>query len=728
MNKASFDSFLISALKKHYWIALTTFISVVGASAVYLAFAPSRYKTSAKLIVGEQEISIFNLGRQLVDKSIKTPGRIADPVASQAELVTTKRVLQRALKNFQLNTEISKPELPLIRDFKKEIDVEIVPATNVLKLIYHDSDPKVAADLLNSVAESVVEENLEGQRLQASALRTFLEAKIIEQQAKLQQAEAAESKYRQAQGQINFEEQTKSLVSSLSELENEERMLQAQLQATNIEDDLLKQTTGIDNFDQASQAIRLGQDEEVQQLQNQLKELEETISNRRSYLTDQAPELQALVEERDRLRASYEQKLAASFPAEHTSSSNNLTSNPDNLDLISQYISGQIENKALESRLKTVQVELKNLRNRVAQTPANQKPLAELVRKKEQAEASLKLMQSKLEEAEIAETRPTNTTRILDSASVNTIPVFPKPAAVLLISSTAGILLALVIVSSLEILKLEDLENSSYSYINSKENLPLPVLGVMPELTPTKSNSYLDEFLDNSALVEPYRALLKKLESSARDKISHINQSGKIIVVSSIVSEDDKLSTILHLSSVAAMLSRRTLIIDADLSRPMQHKFLGVPASPGLTEVLTNSLSFLSAVQSTTIKNLSVLTSGQFHSRPAALIESESMNILLEKAAEYYDLVIVNAPAVSISADATALSQITDGLVMVVHPNTTSKKEILEVISKVENSNATTLGIIIDEATNIPKKILGQNGTKNRRLKEFQEINNSKIC
>lgn len=716
MSKASFDSFLILALKKHYWIALATFISVIGASAVYLAVTPSRYKTSAKLIVGEQEISVSDLEQQLAEKNIISPSKSADPVATQAELVETQKVLQRALKNFQQDTKIPDEDLPNIRDFKKAIDVEILPATNILRLVYRDSDPKIAAELLNSVAQSVVEENIETKRLQASTLRTFLEAKIAEQQVKLQQAELAETEYRQAQGQVNLEEQTKSLVNSLSELENEERSLLAQLRATTIQDDLLSQATGVDNFDQASQAIRIAKDEELQKLQNQLKELEEVIANRRSYLTDKAPELQTLLEERDNLRASLEQKLSSTFPAERTfvsNSTDNATSNPYDLDLISKYVSGQIENKALESRLETVRAELNDLRSRVAQIPVYQKPLAELVRRREKTEASLELLQTKLEEARIAESRPTSTTRIVDLAAINTIPVFPKTGAVLVISTTAGIFLAIASVLLLEMLN-RRLDDS----LEAEATFSLPTLGVLPKLPSAvvDDSSYLEKFLDNPVLVEPYRALLKTLESSSNKTNPFAERKTPTIVFSSVVPGEEKSSAILHLAAVAAMLSRRTLIIDADWHQPMQHQLLDVPSYPGLTEVLKDPSNFMSVVQSTKIKNLSVLTYGRFNSRPAEAIESESMKVLLEKSANYYDLVIVDASPASICADASTLSKVTDGIALVVRPNFISKKIILNAISKIKQSDASLLGVVINEAADRQDTITYLNG-KNKQDK-----------
>ncbi len=121
MNKSPFNQSLTSVLKKHYSIALLTFISTIGASVLYLNITPSRYKTSAKLIVGEQEVNVSNLGQQLTEKNIKTPGKIADPVATQAELVKTKNVLQRALSNFQQDTGMPNSELPDIEPLKRQL-------------------------------------------------------------------------------------------------------------------------------------------------------------------------------------------------------------------------------------------------------------------------------------------------------------------------------------------------------------------------------------------------------------------------------------------------------------------------------------------------------------------------------------------------------------------------------------------------------------------------------
>ncbi|MHC5721373.1 MAG: tyrosine-protein kinase family protein, partial [Nostoc sp.] len=63
------------------------------------------------------------------------------------------------------------------------------------------------------------------------------------------------------------------------------------------------------------------------------------------------------------------------------------------------------------------------------------------------------------------------------------------------------------------------------------------------------------------------------------------------------------------------MLSKRTLLIDADLTNPLQHYFFNLSAQPGLTDAVCEEASLLSVVQHTEIEGLDVLTYGGFPNR-----------------------------------------------------------------------------------------------------------------
>jgi Mrp family chromosome partitioning ATPase len=132
----------------------------------------------------------------------------------------------------------------------------------------------------------------------------------------------------------------------------------------------------------------------------------------------------------------------------------------------------------------------------------------------------------------------------------------------------------------------------------------------------------------------------------------------------------------------------------------MQHSLLGLPKEPGLTDVINKEITLLHAVQPTGIDNLSILTCGELRDRPASLLESPSMKSLLEEAAAHYDLIIIDTPSITSSADANALSQSSDGLVMIVRPNFTPKETLLQTVSELTGNGVPILGVVVNGMTN----------------------------
>ncbi|HEY9838060.1 MAG TPA: CpsD/CapB family tyrosine-protein kinase, partial [Vampirovibrionales bacterium] len=199
-----------------------------------------------------------------------------------------------------------------------------------------------------------------------------------------------------------------------------------------------------------------------------------------------------------------------------------------------------------------------------------------------------------------------------------------------------------------------------------------------------------DHFLDNPKLVEPYRLLLKTLEFRTQNNL-------RPIVVSSTVAGEGKSVVAAHLGAVCAMLSRRTLIIDADLHQPSQHQLCGVAAEPGLTDAITHAISLVEIVQPTAIENLWVLSCGLQKPRPAGFLESPGMQTLLLEAASLYDVVIVDTPPLIDCADAHALSQQSQGLVAIVRPQFTQKALLIKSITYLQNNGIPLLGFAIDQ-------------------------------
>jgi capsular exopolysaccharide synthesis family protein len=264
---------------------------------------------------------------------------------------------------------------------------------------------------------------------------------------------------------------------------------------------------------------------------------------------------------------------------------------------------------------------------------------------------------------------------------------------VLLIATAFGTILATGIVLLLEVL-----DNRLHDASEAEDLLNIPLLQVLPKLPATALNFDSPErFLDDIGLVEPYRMLLKTLEFRSPRKL-------RLIVVSSTLSGEGKSVVVSHLAAVSAMLYRRTLIIDADLRRPMQHNLFNLPPLPGVTDVISGKISLLDAVQPTGIENLSVLTYGELRTRPSPLLESAAMKNLLAEAAAHYDLVIIDTPPLGSCADAATLSRYSDGLVMLSRPSFTPKDTLLKAVSELTRNGLPLLGIVVNGITNQTEK------------------------
>ncbi|MBW4670599.1 MAG: polysaccharide biosynthesis tyrosine autokinase [Cyanomargarita calcarea GSE-NOS-MK-12-04C] len=678
-------SSLLAVIKRRALPAIATFGAVIGGAFAYLAVTPNVYQTSARLMLDDKRVSVSELGQNLSQVSSGTPGG-ASPLADQAELVKSQPVLDRAIAKVFPPGQGNPPYT--VGDLSKGLKVKIVPATNILELNYQTKDANLAANILNAISIAMVEENTKAISTEATKVREFLEKEVPQARSRLLIAEKKENQYRQKSGIISFDEQSKSIVESLAALEQQERTLLTQLQEVRSRDASLRQITNTGNLPKAYSAVRSGQDEEIKKLRAKLAELEGKVIQARLKFTDNHPEVIKAVGEKEAIRGLYTQELARISPTNQAIAPNTAANDPLSQELTSKLIVNEVERSAIENKLKTVGLQTSNLRANLAQLPIKQQPLSVLNRQRLEAVESLKSLQSKLEEARIAEAQKVGNIRIIEQAQPPTAPAAPRRPIVLALATVFGSILATGV-----ILLLEVLDNTLHDASEAEELLKLPLLGVLPTL-PGRMRLLepAENFLDNVGLVEPYRMLLKTLEFRGHKQL-------RLIVVSSTLSGEGKSLVASHLAAVSAMLSRRTLIIDADLRRPVQHRIFNLNENPGITDVIDGHKSLMNAVQKTEIENLSILTCGELYGRPSQLLESAAMKSLLAEAAEKFDLVIIDTPPLAACADAATLSGYGDGVMLVTRPGFTLKEILQKAVADLTHNSIPILGVVVNGMT-----------------------------
>lgn len=145
----------------------------------------------------------------------------------------------------------------------------------------------------------------------------------------------------------------------------------------------------------------------------------------------------------------------------------------------------------------------------------------------------------------------------------------------------------------------------------------------------------------------------------------------KLIVISSSGSGDGKTVSAINIAGVLSLRDKaNVLLIDADFRRSGVSAALGLPAGPGLANVLNRSCTLQDTlIQTDQFPNLYVLTAGTGGGNPSELLDSEYWKALCSSVREHFDFVIVDAPPIAAVADYELIQAVCDGVIFVVRPD-----------------------------------------------------------
>ena len=195
----------------------------------------------------------------------------------------------------------------------------------------------------------------------------------------------------------------------------------------------------------------------------------------------------------------------------------------------------------------------------------------------------------------------------------------------------------------------------------------------------------------DSYVAEQFRALRGRIDVlAARRPI-------RTVAVISALPGEGKTTSAINLAVVTALsLDRKVLLIDCDLRRPKIHQSLGLQPRAGLAEVLTEGAGLEEALVKLEGVNLEVLAVRSRPANPSELLSSARMRELIEQVSERYDRVILDTPAALGLPDAKVVSDLCDGMVMVVRADSTRQEEVQTVLEILDRQRL--LGLLLNGA------------------------------
>ena len=216
-----------------------------------------------------------------------------------------------------------------------------------------------------------------------------------------------------------------------------------------------------------------------------------------------------------------------------------------------------------------------------------------------------------------------------------------------------------------------------------------PVLGKVPTV----------DFPDQAEKIHSERSMSGEIFRQLRTNLQFtmVDRSVRSFSVTSINPGDGKTTIASNLAIVLAQGGQRVMLVDADMRRPQLHtRFHRVRNDRGLSNLLLQSPAVIEdVVQSTTIKNLKVLTSGPLPPNPPDLLGSSRMRALVSALEETADIVIFDAPPLAIT-DSLLLSSLSDGMLVVIRAGQNRTGDVAESLGRASQTNVPILGIVLN--------------------------------
>jgi hypothetical protein len=169
---------------------------------------------------------------------------------------------------------------------------------------------------------------------------------------------------------------------------------------------------------------------------------------------------------------------------------------------------------------------------------------------------------------------------------------------------------------------IEYLDTSVKTMEDVESLLGVPVLAIIP-----RNIKILHKEPGDTPDAEAYRILRTNIEFNRK------NPEANALSVASGGPGEGKSTTLANLAFTSAQGGYTTLIVDADLRRPVQHNLFDLSNKIGLTNYLTTEMSLDDVILPTSVENLSLLPSGILPSDAVGILNSQRMSDMIAEVA-----------------------------------------------------------------------------------------------
>lgn len=187
-----------------------------------------------------------------------------------------------------------------------------------------------------------------------------------------------------------------------------------------------------------------------------------------------------------------------------------------------------------------------------------------------------------------------------------------------------------------------------------------------------------------------------------RTGITFSGEDIKVVAFTSCTANEGKSTISLETARSFAELGKKALIIDCDLRKSIfKYKVVEGGLHQGLTHYLTGQCQLDDIIYKNIAGDNDVefyaIPSGPSTNSPSELLSSGKFKNMLEQLREDYDFIIIDTPPLGSVVDASIISALVDGTIIVVEAGNMNYRIIQKVRDKILASGSRILGVVLNK-------------------------------